>query len=226
MRNPVGLRGSPFLRSQGTSSPVPHLALSITPPATKLLNVMQWVAVVVCCASLALTLKWWNDSVVMEATATHLDRVVQRLNHANTSRSESMTRERLTLSMDQIAAIQHNVLFVNQLAEKRAFSWSRLLADLEATIPPQMALRTIQLNFQDSTIALHGSAASLQDLHAFMSNLEHHTAFRHATLASHRIVHPESHPLRPSQTNPAELDTLRSAPSVDFQLAVGYRPLS
>jgi hypothetical protein len=145
MRNPVGLAWFPFLRSPSASSPVPHVVFSVTPAAITILRVMQWMAVVVCCTSLAVAFTWWNDSVVMEETATHLDGVVQRLNQANTSRSESMTRDRLTLSLDQIATIKRDVLFVNRLAEKRAFSWSRLLADLETTIPPHMALRTVQL---------------------------------------------------------------------------------
>jgi len=177
MRDLVGLAWSPFLRSQSATNPVPHFALSVTPAAITILRVMQWMAVVVFCASLAVAFKWWNDSGVMEETATHLDGVVQRLNHANASRSEGMTRERLTLSVDQIATIKRDVRFVNQLAEKRTFSWSRLLADLETTIPPHMALRTVQLNFQDSTVALHGSAASLQDIHTFMTNLEHQRRF-------------------------------------------------
>lgn len=203
---------------------MPSLPFSITPTAVILLHVLQWMAVIIVVVSVWLAVSWWNDSIEMEETATHLDGVVQRLNHTNVSRSKNMTREGLTLSGDQIATIKHDVQFVNQLAEKRAFSWSRLLADLETTIPPRMALRTIQLNFQDSTVALHGSASSLQDIHAFMSNLEHHAAFRHATLASHRIEHQESQPARPSEASPVGLDTARSARGVDFQLAVGYRP--
>ena len=221
MRNPMGLAWIPFLRSPRAVSPVPHIAFSVTPTAITILRVMQWMAVVLCCVSLAVALTWWNDSVVMEETATHLDGVVRRLNQANTNRAESMSRERLTLSADQIAAITRDVRFVNQLAEKRAFSWSRLLADLESTLPPHMALRTVQLNFQDSTVALHGSAASLQDIRTFMTNLEHHTAFRHAALASHRLEHQER---QPSQASMAVPDTMQSARGVDFQLTVGYRP--
>ncbi|HMW88347.1 MAG: PilN domain-containing protein [Nitrospira sp.] len=217
----MGLAWIPFLRSPRAVSPVPHIAFSVTPTAITILRVMQWMAVVLCCVSLAVALTWWNDSVVMEETATHLDGVVRRLNQANTNRAERMTRERLTLSADQIAAITRDVRFVNQLAEKRAFSWSRLLADLESTLPPHMALRTVQLNFQDSTVALHGSAASLQDIRTFMTNLEHHTAFRHAALASHRLEHQER---QPSQASMAVPDTMQSARGVDFQLTVGYRP--
>lgn len=225
MKNVVGLAWIPFLRSSSTCSPVPHLALSVTPAAITILRVMQWLAVVACCASLIAAFKWWNDSVVMEETAIRLEGVVQRLNQANTRQLDSLTRERLTLSADQIATITRDVRFVNALAEKRAFSWSRLLADLETTIPPHMALRTVQLNFQDSTVALHGSAASLQDIHTFMTSLDHHAVFRHAALASHRLEHQESQPSRTSQAGVATPDTAQSAPGVEFQLTVGYRPL-
>ena len=224
MRNPISVAWVPFLRSPNPSRPMPHVTLSITPTAITILRVMQWMAVVLCCASLAAACTWWNDSVVMEETATHLDKAVQRLHQANTSRAERMTRDQLTLSLEQIATITREVRFVNQLAEKRAFSWSRLLADLETTIPPQMALRTVQLNFQDSTVALHGSAASLHDIHTFMTNLEQHAAFRHAALASHRLEHQESQPARASQASMATPDTLQPARGVDFQLTVGYRP--
>ena len=104
MRNPVGLVWIPFLRSPSASSPVPHVVFSVTPAAITILRVMQWMAVVVCCTSLAVAFTWWNDSVVMEETATHLDGVVQRLNQANTSRSESMTRDRLTLYYSSIGS--------------------------------------------------------------------------------------------------------------------------
>ncbi len=224
MKTPVSVAWVPFLRSPSASRSMPYITLSITPTAIAILRVMQWMAVVLCCASLAAALKWWSDSVVMEETATHLDGVVQRLNQANTSRAERMTRERLTLSVEQIATITREVRFVNQLAEKRAFSWSRLLADLETTIPPHMALCTVQLNFQDSTVALHGSAASLQDIHTFMTNLEQHAAFRHAALASHRLEHQEGQSSRASQASMATPDTMQSARGVDFQLTVGYRP--
>ena len=53
MRNPVGLVWIPFLRSPSAVSPVPHIAFSVTPTAITILRVMQWMAVVLCCASLS-----------------------------------------------------------------------------------------------------------------------------------------------------------------------------
>ena len=73
-------------------------------------------------------------------------------------------------------------------------------------------------------MALHGSAASLQDIHAFMTNLEHHAAFWHAALASHRLEHQESQQARASQASMATPDTMQPGRGVDFQLTVGYRP--
>ena len=86
---------------------------------------------------------------------------MRRLNQANTNRAERMTRERLTLSADQIATITRDVRFVNQLAEKRAFSWSRLLADLETTIPHIWpSYRSIELSGLDRGASRIGGVAA------------------------------------------------------------------
>lgn len=190
----------------------------------RVMSHLQWLAVVVAVAASVLAVKWWQESVVMEDTAAHLDRVVTRLHHANARLSEDMIREQLTLSPDEIATVKREVVFVNELTEKRGFSWSRLLADLETTLPLHMALHTVRVNFHDSTIALHGSAASLQEVQTFVARLEQHAGFRHATLASHRLEHPDTP--QPHSPQAIELERARSpvAGRVDFQLTVGYRP--
>lgn len=116
------------------------------------------------------------------------------------------------------------MVFVNQLAEKRAFSWSRLLADLETTLPPRMALRTVRLNFQDAMVTLPQMAASLQDINTFMTSLEHHAAFRHAALVSHRLEQQESQQARPLRVSETEQTMPPTARGVEFQLTVVYRP--
>lgn len=212
------------LRSTTSRPLVPRSGFSITPRMIQVMGLLQWLAVVVALAASALAVKWWQESVVMEETATHLDRVVTRLHHANARLSEDMSREQLTLSPEQIATVKREVVFVNELTDKRGFSWSRLLADLEMTLPSHMALHTVRVNFQDSTIALHGSAASLHEVQTFMARLEQHAAFRHATLASHRLEHPDTSQAHSSQTIEVERARSPVAGRVDFQLTVGYRP--
>ncbi len=209
-----------------TSRPlVSRSGFSITPLVIRLVCLLQGVAVVVVLGASALAVRWWHESVVMEDTAIHLDRVVERLQHANARLSDAMTREQLTLSPEQIATVKREVVFVNELTDKRGFSWSRLLADLEMTLPAHMALHTVRVNFHDSTVALHGSAASLHEVQTFMARLEQHAAFRQATLASHRLEHPDTPQAHAVHTIEAEQARLPVAGRVDFQLTVSYRPL-
>ncbi len=211
-------------RSTPSRPLVSRSGFSITPLVIRVVRLLQWVAVVVVLGASALAVKWWHESMVMEDTAIHLDRVVERLQHANARLSNDMTRAHLTLSPEQIATVKREVVFVNELADKRGFSWSRLLADLEMTLPSPVALHTVRVNFQDSTVALHGSAASLHDVQTFMARLEQHAAFRQATLTSHRLEPPDTpqaHAVHSIEVEPARIPV---AGKVDFQLTVGYRP--
>lgn len=217
-------RRIPFVQDGRATNGLPPLVLRVTAANIAWGRTVQWVAMLVSLSALGLSARWWNDSLLLDETALRLESVGQRLSQANSRFSQAMVRENLTLSPDQMAAITQEVRFVNQLSEKRSFSWSRLLGDLEATMPPQVALRSVQLNFQDATVSLHGAAPALQDVNSFMTRLEQHEAFRHAALASHRLEQQTSQQVRQPQAAGTKQDRPEAERGVEFQMTVVYRP--
>jgi len=87
-----------------------------------------------------------------------------------------------------LARVAGEVQFANQLIAKRAFSWTRLLTDLEESVPPRISIESISVDTRESEIALDGSAMSLRDLTAFIISLEDHPAFMGAVLVRHRVL--------------------------------------
>src|SRR5205823_723341 len=67
-------------------------------------------------------------------------------------------------------------------------SWTRLLTDLEESVPPRISIESISVDTRESEIALDGSAMSLRDLTAFIISLEDHPAFMGAVLVRHRVL--------------------------------------
>jgi Tfp pilus assembly protein PilN len=95
--------------------------------------------------------------------------------------------EGVDLSDTAMGRLTAQVVFANDLIAKRAFSWTRFLSDLEATVPPRVSINSIRLDFKDAVIAIGGSALSLKDLTTFIISLEDHRAFKDATLLHHRV---------------------------------------
>jgi len=141
---------------------------------------------------------------------------------AATERSEAFNRQlkaqleqdQLTLSPEQIAAIQKDVGFVNQLAEKRRFSWTQLLHDLEETFPAGTSIGKVQRDAKTSTITVDGHAAGRGALQALMTRLQTRPAFRQPVLHQHQLadsLHTE--------------EEGATGATVEFSLTVGYRGL-
>jgi Tfp pilus assembly protein PilN len=93
----------------------------------------------------------------------------------------------LELSDKQTGILAREASFANQLLEKRAFSRTRFLGDLESTLPPRISIGSVALNFKDSTITLNGAARTFKDLTTFVDGLERHPAFSNVVLSNHRI---------------------------------------
>ena len=75
--------------------------------------------------------------------------------------------------------------FAKTIRTHQRFSWTQFLNDLEATVPEKISMDSVTLNFKDATIALQGSAATLNDLNRFVDELENHRAFHHVVLSRH-----------------------------------------
>ena len=131
-----------------------------------------------------------------------------------------MAREGLTLPGDQIAMVQGKIAFANLLSEKRAFSWTRLLSELEETVPANVSIGSVKLDFQQSNIVVDGLARSLQDVNLFVQTLQTHRAFQKAVLAKHEV-----HKGRDGGAAILPIEGGSDVPhhDIEFTLAVEYR---
>ena len=69
--------------------------------------------------------------------------------------------------------------------ERVGFSWTKLLTDLESSVPKRIMMNAISLDEKTNTVLLIGSTQSLQDLNLLIHQLEKHQAFRDVILTQH-----------------------------------------
>lgn len=193
-----------------------RLHVAVTSRGIALVRALQRMMAVVIMGSLAAAGWCWWKSQSLEDTAVRYETASARTQELNRQFAEHMKRDGLTLSTQQITTVKREVAFANQLADKRAFSWARLLSDLGDVVPPRVSISSVRLNFQDSTVALHGTTLTLQDLNTLVDKLQNHGAFRKAALSDHRVQEPQDGKGgRPQGVAPE---------GVEFNLTVVYRP--
>jgi Tfp pilus assembly protein PilN len=78
------------------------------------------------------------------------------------------------------------VALANQIIEKRSFSWTRFLSELEQAIPTHVAISSIRLDPGRLVIHLTGTAVNLEDVTTFTVALQDHPTFKNAVLGQHR----------------------------------------
>jgi len=74
---------------------------------------------------------------------------------------------------------------VKQVRERVGFSWTKLLTDLESSVPKRIMMNAVSLDEKTNTVLLNGSTPSLQDLNLLIHQLEKHQAFRNVILTQH-----------------------------------------
>ncbi len=92
----------------------------------------------------------------------------------------------IDLSEAAVQLLPKEIEFANQLIEKRAFSWTRFLTELEQAIPPRIAVNSIRLDPSNATIMLTGSARTLEDVTTLTVTFEDHPKFKEPVLGQHR----------------------------------------
>ena len=209
------------------SPPIPPVHLSLASPAFAFVRIGQAVAAVLLAGCLGFIVWCWLESRALQAEAAHYAESLARVQDVNRQSAAQMSREGLTLSEAQISQVYRRVEFANRLSEKRAFSWTRLLSDLETALPPRVSIRSVQLKFQDSSVKLQGMVLTLRDLNALVDSLEQHGAFRHVKVSSHgfqemREIASKSNSRRAFAA--ARRGNKRSQQVVSFGLTVTYRP--
>ena len=209
-----------FLSRPATLSGIPSVHLSVAPSTIPLVRLVQWVLSGIMVIACVLSGWWWWDSRTLEDEAARYALAATRTEDVNRQFTAQMQREQLTLTSQQMATIKQEVAFVNQLADKRAFSWTQLLSDLEEALPPAISIGKIQLNMKESMVTFDGLAARMQDLHALIVSLQSRPAFSQPVLHHHTIVEAQKAQDRQDDGGMAE----RPAPvGVEFSLTVTYR---
>lgn len=140
------------------------------------------------CIGLLLAIAWniWQGVLIYEESqviAAELERVRQ-MDQAVIAESR---KEGIDLSAGALKRLSSEVDLANQLLEKRTFSWTTFLTELERTIPPRLVLTSVRLDQSSKTVQLTGTAVSLEDITAFTVGLHNHATFKNPVLAQHRV---------------------------------------
>ncbi len=198
---------------------VPSLRLAAAPSMVSTLRTLQWSLIGLTVLSLGLIGWWWQETQEVDTIAERYETAALRTETLNRQFEAQLAREGLTLPGNQIALVQGKIAFANLLSEKRAFSWTRLLSELEETVPANVSIGSVKLDFQQSNIVVEGVASSLQEVNVFVQTLQTHRAFQKAVLAKHEV-----HKGRDGgAVMPIEGGTDGPHHDIEFTLAVDYR---
>jgi hypothetical protein len=207
-------------RAKDAAPIVPSLRLTTAPSVVATLRMLQWSLIVVTILPVGLIGWWWQDTQDLDTMAERYETAALRTATLNRQFEGQLAREGLTLPGDQIALVQGKIAFANLLSEKRAFSWTRLLSELEETVPANVSIGSVKLDFQQSNIVVDGLARSLQDVNVFIQTLQTHQAFQKAVLAKHEV-----HKGRDGGAAAIPIDGGADTThhDIEFTLAVDYR---
>lgn len=140
------------------------------------------------CVLLVIGIGWnlWQAILMHQESLTiqaELDRVRQQdLNLIAEARHEG-----IDLSESALKRLPFEVELANRLLEKRTFSWTTFLTELERTIPARLALSSVRLDQAGTLVRLTGTAISLEDITTFTVGLQDHATFKNPILAQHRV---------------------------------------
>ena len=123
----------------------------------------------------------WQDVESMESALNQVqDRDRDLLKEAQ--------QEGLDLSEAALQVLPKEIEFANHRIEKRSFSWTRFLTELERAIPQRIAVNSIRLDPANATIMLTGSARALEDVTTLTVTFQDHPQFKEPVLGQHRVM--------------------------------------
>jgi hypothetical protein len=116
--------------------------------------------------------------VPAESRLRALEAEARRLEAAHTGEVPAETRGAL-------AALPGQMAVYNEILAAAAFPWTRLLIELEASLPPNVGLTAIQPDPATGTVMLQGQARAFADLTVFITLLEEREPFEEVQLLRH-----------------------------------------
>ena len=162
--------------------------LSVVPRMVRVARGIQWGLLSLTIGGGLFTGWMWWDRHALNEEADRYTAAAERTDSINRQFTAQLEQERLTLSAQQMADIREEVVSINQLAEKRGFSWTQLLHDLEEALPAGTSIGKIQRDVKQTTIRIDGRATSMTALNTLMSTLQSHSAFRQPVLHHHKFA--------------------------------------
>ena len=198
---------------------LPRLHLPLTANGLGVLRAAQVVMSLVIVGAITAAVWFWMESQMLHRATAPYEASTQRILEITGTYVKEAKQAGYDVSDERLKELEQEVSFTNQMLAKRAFSWTRVLTDLEEAVPPHVSIGSIALSFKDgvSTITLTGSAFGLRDLTALVNDMESHAAFRQVVLSHHQ-----------TQGSPEKADgQLRDKDgprAVEFSLTVTYRP--
>ncbi len=83
------------------------------------------------------------------------------------------------------ATVRGEIDFINAIIEKKAFSWSVLLNDLEAAVPKGVYIVSIEPDFAEGEVSITGVARRLDDALAMVDSMGAAARFKDVYLLKH-----------------------------------------
>ena len=196
--------------------------LSFQPPAVTVVRGVQWALSLIALTCLGFAVLFLLESRSLGEQSDYYEHALVRQQRVTQLLTEDMARAGLTLTDEQINAVRKEIAFANQLTEKRDFSWTEMLHNLEEGMPPHVSINSVRLNFQDSTIRLQGTVKTMQDLDALVTKLNEAGTFSRVGLTEHNIQTNVGPTSRSTEAVAADQSERRAANAIDFTLTVTY----
>jgi Tfp pilus assembly protein PilN len=130
----------------------------------------------------------WNlaQAMVTYQECRTIEAELDRVRQQDLNLIAEARREGVDLSEHALSRLSFEVELANQLLERKIFSWTKFLTELEQTVPPRLALSSVRLDQAGTAVRLTGTAMSLEDITAFTMGLQDHATFKDPVLAQHR----------------------------------------
>ncbi|MDT7041070.1 PilN domain-containing protein [Candidatus Nitronereus thalassa] len=166
---------------------IPRLHIPLTAQGLTTIRMIQ-AGLAGICVFLLLTMSWiWWETQQIEAETLKEEETIARVMETSRQFRQQAESNGYNLSDQGLQALSQQVTFAKELTSLQKFSWTQLLNDLESAVPSRIAMESVILDFQHSTIALSGTALTLEDLSALVNGLEQHPAFRDIVLSDHKF---------------------------------------
>ncbi len=137
--------------------------------------------------ALILTLVWETAHIMFVTwEAREIQAALARVHAQDKQLVEEARAKGIDLSEHMMQQLPGEVALANQIIEKRSFSWTRFLSELEQAIPTHVAISSIRLDPGRLVIHLTGTAVSLEDVTTFTVALQDHPTFKNPVLGQHR----------------------------------------